>query len=58
MTNEEAFRLGAEAMRSEVAVRLMAGGMPVGPIVAPLVLSMPLPRFQISEAQVIEGGSP
>lgn len=53
MTPEDYFRMGAEAMRSEIAVRLMTGGMPVGPIVAPVVLGMPLPRFQIPEHQTI-----
>jgi len=55
MTNEEAFRLGAEAMRSEIAVRLITGGTPAGRIVAPVVLGYPLPKFQIPETWVIEG---
>lgn len=52
-TPEEAFRMGAESMRSEIAVRLLTKGG-AGAIMAPHVLSMPLPRFQIPEIVVIE----
>ena len=55
MTNEEAFRRGAAAMQSEIAVRLITGGTPAGRIVAPVVLGYPLPKFQIPETWVIEG---
>lgn len=49
MTLEEAFRLGAEAMRSDIAVRLMIHPAPWGLIAAPWVLGLPAPRFQIPE---------
>jgi len=52
---EEAFRMGAEAMKSEIAVRLMAKGG-AATVIAPLVLSMPLPKFKVPESFVVEGG--
>ena len=55
MTNEEAFHLGAEAMRTEIAARLMIKHAPAGLIVAPAVLAMPVPRFQVPEQQVVYG---
>ena len=54
MTPEEAFALGAEAMRTEIAVRLITNHQPIGAVLGPVVLAMPLPRFQTPESQIIE----
>ena len=51
MNPEDFFKLGAEAMRTEIATRLMMRGELK---IAPLILKMELPRFQVPEKFSIE----
>lgn len=53
MTPQDYFKLGAEAMRTEICVRLMTGSNPNGVIIAHMILTMSLPKFQLPETQTM-----
>jgi hypothetical protein len=53
---EEAYNLGASAMQSQIAAFLMVKGGPQGMVLAPQVLGLALPRFQLPEGVTITKG--